>query len=70
MSCFICQFWNRNYLVWKTNPAIDSGRVFSQGAKLVEEAVTSKKLFAGDVWKKLVENVKLHDSTFTATSIT
>ena len=43
--------------------AIGCGRVFSQGAKLVEEAVTSKKLFAGDVWKKLVENVKSHDST-------
>lgn len=43
--------------------AIGCGRVFSQGAKLVEEAVESKKLFAGEVWKKLIENVKQHDST-------
>ena len=43
--------------------AIGCGRVFSQGAKLVEEAVESKKLFAGEVWKKLIENVKRHDST-------
>ncbi len=37
--------------------AIGSGRVFSQGAKLVGEAVASGKLFAGDVWKKLIANV-------------
>ena len=37
--------------------AIGSGRVFSQGAKLVGEAVTGGKLFAGEVWKKLIANV-------------
>ena len=37
--------------------AIGCGRVFSQGAKLVEEAVASGKLFQGDTWKKLVQNV-------------
>ena len=37
--------------------AIGSGRVFSQGAKLVGEAVASGKLFEGDVWKKVVANV-------------
>ena len=37
--------------------AIGCGRVFSQGAKLVEEAVNTGKLFDGDTWKKLVSNV-------------
>ncbi|MCI5778666.1 MAG: 2,3-bisphosphoglycerate-independent phosphoglycerate mutase [Lentisphaeria bacterium] len=37
--------------------AIGSGRVFSQGAKLVGEAVAGGKLFAGEVWKKLIANV-------------
>ena len=36
--------------------AIGCGRVFSQGAKLVDEAVTSGKLFEGETWKKLVAN--------------
>lgn len=43
--------------------AIGCGRVFSQGAKLVEEAVETGKLFEGEVWKKLVANVKEHNST-------
>ena len=42
--------------------AIGSGRVFSQGAKLVGEAVASGKLFEGAVWKKLIANVLEHDS--------
>ena len=42
--------------------AIGSGRVFSQGAKLVGEAVASGKLFEGEVWKKAVANVLAHDS--------
>ena len=37
--------------------AIGSGRVFSQGAKLVEEAVATGKLFAGETWKAAVKNV-------------
>jgi len=43
--------------------AIGCGRVFAQGAKLVEEAVNSKTLFEGEVWKKLIGNVKSHHST-------
>ncbi|MBR2723229.1 MAG: 2,3-bisphosphoglycerate-independent phosphoglycerate mutase [Lentisphaeria bacterium] len=43
--------------------AIGCGRVFSQGAKLVDDAVTSKKLFAGEVWLKLVNFVKANNST-------
>ncbi|MBE6362102.1 MAG: 2,3-bisphosphoglycerate-independent phosphoglycerate mutase [Lentisphaerae bacterium] len=42
--------------------AIGSGRVFSQGAKLVGEAVASGKLFEGEVWKKLIANVKEKNS--------
>jgi len=42
--------------------AIGSGRVFSQGAKLVGEAVASGKLFEGEVWQKLVANVKEKNS--------
>ena len=43
--------------------AIGCGRVFSQGAKLVEEAVNSGKLFEGETWKKLVSNVTEKNST-------
>ena len=43
--------------------AIGCGRVFSQGAKLVEDAVTSGKLFDGDTWKKLVANALDNNST-------
>ena len=43
--------------------AIGSGRVFSQGAKLVGEAVATGKLFDGEVWKKLVANVTGKNST-------
>lgn len=34
--------------------ALGAGRIFSQGAKLVNEALQSKEVFAGEVWKKLV----------------
>ncbi|MBR7103560.1 MAG: 2,3-bisphosphoglycerate-independent phosphoglycerate mutase [Lentisphaeria bacterium] len=43
--------------------AIGCGRVFSQGAKLVEEAVNTGKLFEGETWKKLVANVTAKKST-------
>ena len=43
--------------------AIGSGRVFSQGAKLVGEAVASGKLFEGNVWKKVVANVIENNSS-------
>ncbi len=43
--------------------AIGCGRVFAQGAKLVDDAVKSKSLFAGDTWKKLVKNAIDHNST-------
>lgn len=43
--------------------AIGCGRVFSQGAKLVEEAVQSKSMFQGNVWHELVDNCKTKTST-------
>ena len=43
--------------------AIGAGRVFSQGAKLVEDAVNSGKLFQGETWKKLGNNVLENGST-------
>ena len=43
--------------------AIGSGRVFSQGAKLVEEAVKTGKLFEGETWKAAVANVVKNSST-------
>jgi 2,3-bisphosphoglycerate-independent phosphoglycerate mutase len=43
--------------------AIGCGRVFSQGAKLVEDAVVSGKLFDGETWKKLVANALENNST-------
>jgi len=43
--------------------AIGCGRVFAQGAKLVDDAITSKTLFAGDTWKELVENTVKNNTT-------
>ena len=38
--------------------AIGCGRVFDQGAKLVEKSIATGAMFEGAVWKKLVSNVK------------
>lgn len=43
--------------------AMGAGRVFSQGASLVEEAIESGKIFEGDTWKRLVSNVINNKST-------
>jgi 2,3-bisphosphoglycerate-independent phosphoglycerate mutase len=43
--------------------AIGCGRVFAQGAKLVEDAVNSKSMFEGDTWKELIANCKAKNST-------
>jgi 2,3-bisphosphoglycerate-independent phosphoglycerate mutase len=42
--------------------AIGCGRVFAQGAKLVNESIKSRTLFDGAVWKELIENVIAHHS--------
>lgn len=42
--------------------AIGAGRVFSQGASLVEHAINSRALFEGETWKELLANVQQHHS--------
>lgn len=43
--------------------AIGCGRVFEQGAALVNEAIASESMFEGAVWKEVVANVNGKDST-------
>jgi 2,3-bisphosphoglycerate-independent phosphoglycerate mutase len=43
--------------------AIGCGRVFAQGAKLVNEAIASGHMFSGAVWQDLVRNCIENDST-------
>jgi len=40
--------------------AIGAGRVFDQGARLVNSAIDSGRLWEGDIWKKLIHNVQNH----------
>jgi 2,3-bisphosphoglycerate-independent phosphoglycerate mutase len=42
--------------------AIGCGRVFAQGAKLVNESIENRTLFDGDIWNALIENVVSHNS--------
>ncbi len=42
--------------------AIGCGRVFDQGAKLVNESIKNRTLFEGAVWKELIQNVNNHNS--------
>lgn len=42
--------------------AIGAGRVFAQGASLVENAINSRALFEGATWKELIENVLKHNT--------
>lgn len=43
--------------------AIGSGQVYSQGAKLVNEAIKSGNMYKGKTWRELVDNAKKHGST-------
>ena len=43
--------------------AIGCGRVFEQGAALVNQAIAARTLFEGAVWKDLIRNVCQHDAT-------
>jgi len=43
--------------------AIGCGRVFEQGAALVDAAIASGSMFKGSVWKELVANVKSNASS-------
>lgn len=38
--------------------ALGAGRVFSQGAKLVNEAIASGRIFSGISWKKIIERAE------------
>ncbi len=40
--------------------AIGAGRVFAQGASLVEDAINSRALFEGETWRELVGHVVKH----------
>jgi 2,3-bisphosphoglycerate-independent phosphoglycerate mutase len=42
--------------------AIGCGRVFAQGAKLVNESIENRTLFDGAAWQELIENVNSHNS--------
>jgi len=44
--------------------AIGAGRVFEQGAQLVSRAIADGSIFAGRVWRRLVDRVKERGSTF------
>lgn len=44
--------------------AMGCGRVFSQGAKLVQNSIDTKAMFTGETWKKLVSNVINNKSVF------
>ena len=43
--------------------AIGCGRVYDQGASLVAKAVDSGALYQGATWKKMIANVRQHNST-------
>ncbi|MCM8527887.1 MAG: 2,3-bisphosphoglycerate-independent phosphoglycerate mutase [Lentisphaeraceae bacterium] len=43
--------------------AIGGGKIVSQGAKLVNEAIATGSMFEGDIWKKLIGNVTAKSST-------
>ena len=38
--------------------AIGAGRIFSQGAKLVDEAIESGRLFESPIWKEIIANAR------------
>lgn len=42
--------------------AIGAGRVYDQGAKLVNKAIKNGTLFEGETWKKLIANCKKNNS--------
>ncbi len=44
--------------------ALGAGRVFDQGAKLVERSIESGAIFQTPIWKKLVERVKADNKIF------
>ncbi|HQG41808.1 MAG TPA: 2,3-bisphosphoglycerate-independent phosphoglycerate mutase, partial [Spirochaetota bacterium] len=43
--------------------ALGAGRIFDQGAKLVDKSIESKQIFTTDVWKKLIDKPVKSKST-------
>ncbi|QFY45089.1 2,3-bisphosphoglycerate-independent phosphoglycerate mutase [Candidatus Methylospira mobilis] len=43
--------------------AMGAGRIYHQGAALVNEAIQSGGIFRGDAWLRVIRNVREHDST-------
>lgn len=43
--------------------ALGAGRIFDQGAKLVQQAIDSNAMFQGNTWKKAIEHVISQSST-------
>ena len=43
--------------------AIGAGRVYNQGAALVNDAIASGEMFEKDAWNEIIANAKAHDST-------
>ncbi|CAM2006680.1 2,3-bisphosphoglycerate-independent phosphoglycerate mutase [Acanthopleuribacter pedis] len=43
--------------------ALGSGQIYDQGAKLVNDAIESGRIFAGETWNTAVRRVKEHKST-------
>ncbi len=44
--------------------AMGAGRVFAQGAKLVGDAIDTGALFAGSVWRQLVDEIRENGGTY------
>jgi 2,3-bisphosphoglycerate-independent phosphoglycerate mutase len=44
--------------------AIGAGRIFAQGAKLVQDAIDSGRLFEGRTWREMVDRVRGTDASF------
>jgi 2,3-bisphosphoglycerate-independent phosphoglycerate mutase len=43
--------------------ALGAGRIFDQGAKLVQNAISSRSLYSGDTWKKCLNHVATSEGT-------
>ena len=44
--------------------ALGAGRVFDQGAKLAQKSIESGAIFETEIWKKLIERVKVQNKVF------
>ena len=44
--------------------ALGAGRIFDQGAKLVQKSIDSNAIFESEIWEKLVDRVKENNKVF------